>query len=88
MSMVSGYVQQAILRVLLEHGVGGVSSIAQHANTTTASIFHALNRLLEEELIAIAPLDFQDENSRKGARQYGLTPAGIDAAIALDGATA
>lgn len=81
----NGHMQKAVLLSLLEHGVGGVSSIAAAANTTTASVFNALSRLLQDGLIAVAPEALQDDSYRKGARQYGLTQAGIDAALELEG---
>lgn len=84
----TGHVQKAVLLALLDLGVAGVSAIATHAGTTTASVFTALASLQSESLIAVAPIELQDEDSRKGARQYGLTHAGIDAAIEFEDAKA
>ncbi len=85
---VSGHVQQSVLLALLDLGVAGVHGLAQHTNTTTASIFTAVASLVEDGLIAIAPQELHEEDSRKGARQYGLTAVGIDVAIELEDATA
>jgi predicted transcriptional regulator len=84
MTTMSGHIQQSVLLALLDLGVAGVGGLATHADMSTASIFTAINRLLEEGLIATAPEDVQDDSSRKGARQFGLTPFGIDVALNLE----
>lgn len=78
-----GHAQRAVLCALLEHGVAGVKSLATYTESTTASIFNAVYALGDKGLIDEAPAEVQ-EAGRKGARQYGLTAAGIDAALELE----